>query len=340
MAAADRQTILEEAIGRHPGINTTDLQNRVKDHMAKDTAAKALEDLVKGGKVIKRQEGKNVRHFLRDAEEDRLNKDLTAALDDYVKDLSAMKGEMETYPYDLLNAFNNEIPRQRDNLMRLKKRLEGELKFEHTVEDVMREHDEMRHNIAELLMIRQGLVDYDASSKIYKCLAAMSDRLRQKATRQFELRTERKPLGKCKKRDSLTKEIKQLDSDIYAILKRTAELSSKTLFLKKAKPHELWGPLPPQPVRRLQRAEELRAEFQGLVEEVLSAKTEMRGDELERWQNAEDGLIRMREQLSNMKNGLAETEEAVIKSYIDADLYEQQKELYSLVENTLEMYRS
>lgn len=340
MAAADRQTILKEVIGRHPGISKTDLQNRVQDHMAKDTASKELTDLEKDCKITVRREGKKMRYFLRDAEEDRLNKDLAAALDGYVKDLCTMKEEMETYPYDLLNAFNNEIPQQRDNLMRLKKRLEDELKFEHTVEDVMRDYDEMYGNIAKSLGMFQRPVDYNTERKIHECMTTMSRLLRQKATRQFKLRAKRKLYGKSKTRDLLTREIDQLDSDIYKILDRAAELNSKMSFLKKAKPHEFRGPTAPRPVRRLQRAEELRAEFQGLVEEALSAKTEIQDGEIERWQDAEVGLNRIMEQLSDMKGGLAETEEAVIKSYIDADLYRQQKELSSLVEETLEMYRS
>lgn len=340
MAAADRQTILMGAIGRHPGISKTDLQNRVHDHMAKDTASKELADLEKDCKITVRREGKRVRYFPRDAEEDRLNEDLAAALDGYVKDLCTMKEEMETYPYYLLNAFNNEIPRRKDSLMRLKKRLEDELKFEHTVEDVMRYYDEMYSDIAESLGMFQRRVDRNTEGKIHKCMTAMSGHLRQKATRQFELRTKRNSYGKSKTRDSLTKEIDQLGLDIDEILVRVSDLRSKMSYLKRIKPDELWGSFAPQPVRWLQRVGEERTRFQSLVEKALNAKTEMQDDDIEHWQDAEAGLIRIMEQLSDMKGGLAKTEEAVIKSYIDADLYKQQKELYSLVEDTLEMYRS
>ena len=339
MAVADREAILKEVVGRHPGIPKTDLQNRVQGYMAKDTASKMLEDLVKDGKVIRRKDGKKVRYFLRDALEDRLNKDLAAALDGYVKDLSAMKDEMETYPYDLLNVFNTEIPRQRDNLMRLKKRLEDELKFEHTVEDVMRDYDEMYGDIAKSLGMFQRLVDDNTKRKINECMTAMSGHLRQKATRQFELRTKRKSLGTGKTRDSLTKEINQLDLGIEEILVRAADLRSKLAYLKSRKPDELWGSFAPEPVRRLQCVGEERTRFQRLVEKALNAKIDMHDGEIEHWQDAEAELIRIMEQLSDMKSGLAKTEEVVIKSYIDADLYKQQKELSSLVEKTLEMYR-
>lgn len=251
-----------------------------------------------------------------------------------------MKDEMETYPYDLLNMLNNEIPLQREDLMRLKKRLEDDMKFEHTVEDIMRNHSETCSSIYKSLGMFQKLVDDNTERKIRECLMAMSSRLRRNATRRFELINKRKHYGKSETRDSLTEEIDNLDSDMDKIQDRTAELYSKLQYLKRAEPFELWGPLAPQPVYRLQRVEEEITRFQGLVEEALNAKANLQGDELEHWQKAEDGLIRIREQLSDMKNGLAEAKEVVITSYIDAELYERQKELYSLVEETFEMYRS
>lgn len=339
MESAYRESILKEAIGRNPGIYKTDLQKLVQGDMAKDTSSKMLGTLVEDGKIVERQEGKKIRYFPRDAAEDGLSESLAAALDGYVKDLCAMKGELGTYPYYLLNVFNNEIPRQRDDLMRLKKRLEDELRFEHTVEDVMREHDRMHNSIAELLGMRHKLVDHDTRSKIYKCVAAMSSRLRQMATKRFELIKKRKSYGKGETRDSLNEEIARLDSDIGKILDQTADLHTKIRYLRNVKPRELWGTFPPQPVRWLQRVEKERTSLQSLVEEALDAKTEMQGDDLERWQDAETGLVRIRGQLSDMKNGLAETEEVVTKLYIGADLYEQQKELYSLVDAMCEMYR-
>lgn len=339
MATADRKAVLKEVIGRHPSIYKTNLQKRVKDHMSKDTASGELEDLEKDGEIIVRKEGKKTRYFLRDAEEDRLNGDLAAALDGYVEELRAMKEEMKTYPYDLLNEFNNEISRQKDKLIRLKKRRVDELKFEHAVEDVMREYNEIRSDIADSLGMFQRLVDGDTERKIHECTEAMSRRLRQKATKRFELRTRRKSYGKSKTRDSLTEEIDQLDSEICEILEHAADLHSKLARLKSIAPHELRGSLAPHPVRWLQYVEEGRAKFQSLVEEALDAKTETHGDETERWRDAETRLNRITEHLSDMKGGLAETKEAVIKSYMDANLYKRQKELSLLVEETLEMYR-
>ena len=339
MATADRKAVLKEVIGRHPGISKTDLQKRVKDDMSKDTASKELADLEKSGEIIVRKEGKKTRYFPRDSEEDRLNEDLAAALDGYVEELCSMKEGMGTYPYDLLNAFNNEIFRQRDNLMRLKKRLEDELKFEHTVEDVMRDYNEMHSDIVKSLRISHRLVDDSTGRKIHECMEAMSSRLRQKTTRLFELRTSRKSYGKGKTRDSLTKEINQLDLDVDKILGHAADLQIKLEALKKRKHDELWGPFAPRPVYWLQRVEEGRAKFQSLVEEALDTKAKMQGGEIEPWLDAEVGLNRIMGQLSDIKGGLAETEEVVIKSYINADLYKHQKELSSLVEKTLEMYR-
>lgn len=340
MVAVDRKAILKEAIGRYPGISKTDLLKRVKDAMAKDTASRELADLEKDGKIIMRREGKKNRYFLRDAEEDRLNEDLAAALDGYVKELCAMKEEMGTYPYDLLNAFNNKIPEQRDELIRFKKRLEDELKFEHTVEDVMRDYNEIWSNVVKSLGIFQRLVDDNTGKKIRECMDVMSRRLKQKATTQFELRTKRKSLGKSKKRDSLTEEIEQLDSDIYKILVHAADLQYKLAHLKRITPYELSGAFAPHPVRWLQHVEEGRTKFQSLVEKALNAKTEGQDDEMKLWRDAEAGLKWITEQLSNMKGRLAKTEEAVITSYMDADLYKKQKELSLLVDEILEMYRS
>lgn len=340
MEPTDRESILKEEIDRDPGISTTDLQNRVQGYMAKDTASKILGDLVGDGKIIQRKEGKKIRYFPLDAEEGELNKSLAAALDVYVKDLCAMKDEMKTYPYDLLNMLNNTIPRQREELMRRKKGLEDDMKFEHTVKDIMRVHSEICDDIYKSLGMFQKLVDDDTERKIRECLTVMSSRLRQNATRRFELINKRKHYGKSETRYSLTEEIDNLTSDMDKIQDRTAELDVKLRYLKRAKPRELWGPLAPQPVYQLQRVEEERTRLQGLVEEALNAKANLQGDELEHWQKAEDGLIRIREQLSDMKDGLAEAQEVVIASYIDADLYEQQKKLYSLVEETFETYRS
>lgn len=340
MVVVDRKTILKEVIGRHPGIYKTDLLKRVKDAMAKDTASRELADLEKNGKIIMRREGKKNRYFPRDAEEDRLNEDLAAALDCYVKELCAMKEEMGTYPYDLLNAFNNKIPKQRDELMRLKKRLEDELKFEHTVEDVMRYYNEICSDVVKSLRILQGLVDGNTERKIHECMDVMLRRLKQKATTQFELRTKRNSLGKSKKRDSLTEEIDHLDSDIDKILGHAADLQYKLAHLKSITPDELSGVFAPHPVRWLQHVEEGRTKFQSLVEKALNAKTEVQDDEMKLWRDAETGLNWITEQLSNMKGRLAKTEEAVITSYMDADLYKQQKELSLLVDETLEMYRS
>ena len=339
MATADRKAVLKEVIGRHPGISKTDLQKRVEGDMTKDTASKELTDLEKDGEIIVRREGKKLRHFLREAEECRLNEDLAAALDGYVEELRAMKEGMGTYPYDLLNAFNNEISRQRDSLMRLKKRLEDELKFEHTVEDVMRDYNEIRDDIAESLGMFQRLVDGDTERKMRECLEAMSGHLRQKATRRFKLRTKRKSYGKGKTRDSLTEEIDRLDSEVCEILEHAADLHTKLARLKSIAPYELRGSLAPHPVRWLQYVEEGRTKFQSLVKEALDAKTETHDDETERWRDAEARLNRITEQLSDMEGGLAETKEAVIKSYMDANLYKRQKELSLLVEETLEMYR-
>lgn len=338
MAAAGRESILKEAIGRNPGISKTDLLERVKDDMAKPTASKALGYLVKSGEVIEMNEGKKVRHYLRDAEEEGLGEDLTAALDGYVEDLRSMKDGVEAYPYDLLNAFNNEIRRQRDNLSRLKKRLEDELKFEHAVEDVMREYGEMRGDVVESLSTLRGLVDYGTERRIHECLEAMSGRLMEKAKKQFELRTKRKSHGKGEKRDSLTEEIKQLGSDIDKILDLMLDLRHDLEYLS-PKSHEWRGPPAPQTVGWLRHVEKGRAGFQRLVEEALNAKDEMRGDGPEHWPDAEAGLTRIVEQLSDMKDVLAETEEAVVKSYMDADRYKRLKELSSLVDETLEAYR-
>lgn len=335
MATADRKAVLKEEIGRQPGIFKTVLQKRVKDHMSKDTASKELDDLEKDGEIIVRKEGKKTRYFLRDAEEDRLNGDLAAALDGYVEELHAMKKEMKTYPYDLLNEFNNEISRQKDKLMRLKKRREDELKFEHAVEDVMRDYNEIRGDIAESLGMFQRLVDGDTERKIRECTEAMSRRLRQKATRRFKLRIKRKSYGKSKTRDTLTEEIDQLDSEVYEILEHAADLHSKLTRLKSIAPYEFRGSLAPHPVRWLQYVEKGRTEFQSLVKEALDAKTET-----DHWRDVEAVLNRITEQLSDMKGGLAETKEGVIKSYMDANLYKRQKELSLLVEETFEMYRS
>lgn len=340
METANRKDTLKEVIDRHPGISKTKLQNHVKDYMAKDTASKELVYLVEDREIIERKEGKKVRYYPRDAQEDRLNKDLAAALNGYVKDLCTMKDEVNTYPYDLLNAFNHEIPRQRDELILLKKRLENKLKFEHAVEDVMREYNEMHGGIHELLQMSQRRVDDDTTTKIHECMNVMSSRLRQKTTKQFGLRTERKSLGKSKKRDSLTKEIKQLDSDIYEILECANDLQRKLEHLNSKDLHpQLRGPLAPLPVRKLQHVEKSRADLQKLVKEALITKTKMQSREMEHWRNAEAGLTNIMEQLSDMKDSLDETTEAVIKSYIDADLYKQQKELFSLVNKTLEIYR-
>ena len=339
MESTNRETILKEMIDRYPGISTTSLQNRVRKVMAKDTASKMLEDLVNDHKIIRRKEGKAIRYFPLDAEEERLNKDLAAALDGYVKDLCAMKEEMTTYPYDLLNAFNNEIPRQRDSLARLKSKLEGELKFEHAVEDLMRDYSEMHGYISKLLWTHQRIVDDDTRLKVQKCMWNMSVHLKQKATRQLELRKQRTSYGKSEKRDSLTKEIDQLDLDINKILERAADLQFKLQYIKENKPNELWGPFAPQPVDWLQRIEESRMNCQRLIERALEAKTSMQEDDLEHWQGAEAGLNRVREQLSDIKRGLVETEDAVIKSYIGADLHKHQKELSLLVEEILETYR-
>ena len=338
MAVVDRKDTLKEAIGRHPGIYKTDLQKRVKDAMSKDTASKELADLEKDGEITVRKEGKKLRYFPRDAEEDRMNEDLAAALDGYVEELCAMKGEMGAYPYDLLNQIYNEIPRQRDHLMRLKKGLEDELKFEHTVEDVMREYNKIRDDIDESLGMFQAPVDGDTERKIRECLMAMSGRLMQKTERRFELINKRKPYGKSKMRDSLTKEIDQLDLEIDKILEHAVDLRSKLAHLKSITPDELRGSRTPYPVRWLQHVEEERTKFQSLVEKALNAKTETHGDEVKLWRNAEAGLDRIMVQLSDMKGGLAETKEAVIKSYVDADLYKRQKELSSLVDEILEMY--
>lgn len=339
MAAADREAILEEAIGRHPGISTTDLQRLVKNDMAKVTASKVIGDLVKADKIIKKEDGKKIRYYPQYAAEGGLNKDLAAALDGYVEDLCSMKDGVETYPYELLNAFNNEIRRQRDNLTRLKKRLEDELKFEHAVEDTMLYYDEMYADIVEPLGMLRRLVDDDTGRKIHECMTAMSGRLRQKATRQFELRTKRKSLGKGEARDSLTEEIKQLDLDIEEILVRADDLRRKVSYLKSRKANKLRGPFTPIPVHWLRHVEKGRARFQSLVEEALNAKAEMRDDGPRHWRDAEAGLARVREQLSDMKCVLAETEEAVVKSYMDADRYKRLKELSSLVDEILEAYR-
>lgn len=340
MAAAGREAILEAAIGMHPGISKTDLQMFVEDDMAKATASRALGDLVKAGKIIERKEGRRIRYYPQYAAEDGLNEDLVVALDGYVEELCALKEGAGTYPYDLLNAFNNKIRQQRDDLTRLKKRLEDELKFEHAVEDTMRDYNEMYGDIVEPLGIFRRLVDDDTRRKIHECMTAMSGRLRQKATKQFELRTKRKSLGKGETRDSLTKEIKQLDSDMDEIFERASNLQLKISRLKSRKGDDrLWGPFAPTPVRWLQRVEEGRTRFQSLVEEALAAKTKVQDDGPEHWQYAEDGLTRVRGQLSDMKGILAETEEVAIKSYIDAELYERQKELSSLVDETLETYR-
>ena len=340
METTNRKEILKEVIDRYPGISKTKLQNRVTRNMAKDTASKKLEDLVKSSEIIKRKEGRNVRYYPRDVQEDRLNKDLAAALNGYVKVLCAIKEDMDTYPYDLLNAFNHEIPRQRDELIRLKKRLEDELKFEHAVEDVMREYNEMCGGIRKLLRMSQRRVDDDTTMKIRECMSAMSNRLRQKTTKRFELKTKKKPLGKSKKRDSLTEEIKQLDSDIYKILECADDLQRKLERLNSKDIHpELRGPLAPLPVHKLQYVEKSRADLQELVEDALIPKTKMQSSEMKHWRDAEAGLTNIMKQLSDMKDSLDKTTEAVIKSYIDADLYKQQKELFSLVDKTLEMYR-
>ena len=339
MATVDRKAVLKGVMGRHPGISKTDLQKRVKDHMTKNTASKELADLEKDGEITVRKEGKKLRHFLREAEEDRLNEDLAAALDGYVEELRAMKGEMETYSYDLLNAFNNEIPRQRDHLMQLKKGLEDEMKFEHTVEDVMRDYNEMYGDIADSLGMFRGLVDGDTDRKIHECMTAMSGHLMQKATRRFESRTKRESCGTSKTRDSLTKEIDQLGSDMDKILGRAADLKFKLADIKRIKPRELRHPLAPRPVRWLQRVEEGRTGFQSLVEDALNAKAKTQDDETERWRDAEAGLNRIMGQLSDMKDGLAKTEEAVIKSYIDADLHKQQKWLQRVEEGRAEFQR-
>lgn len=198
MESADRESIIKDMIDRYPGISTTNLQKCVEGRMSKDTASKAIKNLAEDGKIIMRKEGKKILHFPRDAADDKVGKDLAAVLDGYVKDLCAIKKEIGTYPYDLLNAFHNEIHQRRDNLIRWKKEMEDRLKLEYNVDDVMHYYNEMQYDIAESVRKYEALVNY---IKIHECLMAMSSHLRKKATRKFELITKRKSLGKGEKRD-------------------------------------------------------------------------------------------------------------------------------------------
>lgn len=332
MESVDRESIIKEMIDRCPGISTTNLQKCVEGRMSKDTASKAIKNLAEDGKIIMRRDGKKILHFPRDAADDKVGKDLAAVLDGYVKDLCTMKEEIGTYPYDLLNAFHNEIHRQRDNLIRRKKEIEDRLKLEYNVDDVMHYYNEMQHDIAKSVRKYEAFADHE---KIYECLAAMSGHLRKNVTKKFELIKKRKSLGKSEKRDSLTEEIHQLDSDVDDILLRVSDLQIKAdLNLDRYKSRGLYAP---RLVRKLEYMEEKRAELQSMVEEVLNPKI-AQDDEIKHWKLVEDGLIHARKRLLDMKDELAKTKDNVVSSYIGADRQKRLKELSLLVEKSLEMY--
>ena len=332
MESADRESIVKEMIDKHPGISTTNLQKCVQGHMSKDTASKAIKNLAENDRIIRRKEGKKVLHYPHDAADDEVGKDLAAVLDDYVKDLCAMREGIETYPYDLLNAFHNEIHRQRDNLVRRKKEIEDRLKLEYNVDDVMHYYDEMQHDIVKSVRKYGEFADH---IKIHECLRTMSDHLRKKTKRKFELIKERQSWGKGKKRDSLTKEIDQLGSDIDDILIHASDLQTRADLNPS---RQGWrGLYAPPLVRKLEYMEEKRAEFQNMVGEVLNPKI-AQDDEIKHWKLVEDGLIHTRKRLLDMKDELAKTKDNVIASYIGTERQKRLKEVSLLVAKILEMY--
>ena len=124
MDISDKESIIMQVVEEDPGINKTNLTGRVKDHMSKDTAAKAIERLVERGDIIQRREGKAMRHFPYEADDKKLKENLADVLNRQIKNLLNIQDELPTYTYEILNTLHNKISRQSEDLNWTKERLD------------------------------------------------------------------------------------------------------------------------------------------------------------------------------------------------------------------------
>ena len=332
MDISDKESIIMQVVEEDPGINKTNLAGRVKNHMSKDTAAKAIERLVEKGDIIQRREGKAMRHFPYEADDKKLKENLADVLDRQIKNLSDVKDELPTYTYDLLNALHNKISYQSDELKRAKESWENELKFEHGIEDYKHQYKTYRGDVQKLLA--KNLVDYPIRNRINMCLKIMQCRVGNSARKRFGLIKQREKYGRGEKRKSLSERIAKLDEDIDEWFFYTSQLYHKLEWMGRTKSGESPNPFGPQPMWMLNSVKQDRKQFQNKVEEVLNDAGKRYADGPEYWRVAESALKNMTTQLTSMENDLVKAEKALHEAFMESISDEQGRELYQFIVKT------
>ena len=332
MDMSDKESIIMQVVEEDPGINKTNLAGRVKDHMSKDTAAKAIERLVERGDIIQRREGKAMRHFPYEADEKKLKENLADVLGRQIKNLLNIQDELPTYTYEILNTLHNKISRQSEDLNWTKERLENELKFEHSVDDYVHEYKMYRDDVRK--MAAKNLVDFHTRHRICKCLEIMQYRVGKNARKRFELIKQREKYGRGEKRKSLSERIAKLDEDIGEWFFYTSQLWHKLESMGRTKSGESPNPFGPQPMWMLNRVNQDRKQFQNKVEEVLNDAGKRYADGPEYWRVAESALKNVATQLTSMENDLVKAEKALHEAFMESISDEQGRELYQFIVKT------
>lgn len=328
MDEQERRTVIMAEIDRQPGISKTDLANRLSGKIARNTVFHMLNELVNEQEIIARKYGKRIRYSSVEATEADARKSLAVTIDAYVKDLSAIRKDLLTYPYDLLTRLDHRLINGKADVMTLKKTILDELESEYAVDDVMRDYNESHDKIR--ILLTKTRVSEDISNRTKKYLCAAYQCMYAVVSGQHSLKNQRKNYGKGEKRNSLSEKIKQFAQIEEKLFSHTHKILINAEDIQRYMSDETPWWDQHQLVYYIQGVERSRGSFKKTVEETLDRMNKIRTHE-----HVSDEVELMFQKtlnrLENMKAELLETQEDLDQLYKAALTNQAERELHSAI---------
>ena len=340
MSEQKRKDGIKKQIESQPGISHTDLLERVKNDMAQSTAAKIIEQLLDGGEITFRKEGRKKRYHPAEPDQKSLEKDFAGSMKRLRRMLETLEDDFTSYPYEVQIWVNRGILDKLDSLGRRIRRHLEEHDHYYGVDRCADDYGRLCAEISKLMPSMRG----DLKHGVTRC---MDDTwsvglLHKIASKASELRRQREPLGGGPKRAGMSEEIKRLDKMINTLFIHVGNILSKSQELQKVRKQER----PPREygehelARHILFVEERRRDFQTTVQSLQKRAAELNGGKTGGDQAArlkeDPGLTDVIRQLESIKTNLDDAGKMLERQYRNTFEDEIEQEVYTEIKKAEE----
>ncbi len=340
MDEREREDRIKRQIESQPGISHTDLLERVKNDMAKSTAAGIIKRLLDDEEITFRKDGGKKRYYPAEPDQKSLEKDFSGNMKRLRRRLETLEDDFTSYPYEVQIWVNRDILDKLDSLgPKFKQRLEEHKRY-YGVDSRVDDYGRLCAEISKLMSSMRGDLKHMVMGYISD--TGSVGLLRRIASKASELRRRREPLGSGPKRAGMSEKIKRLDQMIDTLFMHADEIRVKSRKLQKVRKQER---LPAEYgdhelAQSIRYVEERRCDFQTEVQNLQRRVAELNGGKTGGDQAArlkeDPGLTDVIRQLESIKTNLDDTGKMLERQYRNTFADKIEQEMYTEIKKAEE----